>query len=46
LAGVNTSIFVFKTNTPHRDAEIPKYFIKYDGLETVKNSGRHDVNKK
>jgi hypothetical protein len=46
LAGINTSIFVFQTNIPHRDADITKYFIKYDGLETVKNSGRHDINKK
>lgn len=43
LADVSTSIFVFKTGVSHSDKEIVKYWIKEDGLSTVKNKGRHDV---
>lgn len=44
-AGVTTSIFVFKTGIPHNNSKITKFWIKNDGLKTVKNSGRHDVDK-
>lgn len=43
MAGTKTSIFIFKTGIPHNDNNILKFWIKDDGLETVKNSGRHDI---
>lgn len=44
IAGVTTSIFIFRTNSPHSDKDIIKYWIKEDGLVTVKNAGRQDLN--
>lgn len=44
--GVTTSIFVFKTGQPQNNDEIFGCYIKDDGLETVKNKGRHDVKHK
>lgn len=44
--GVTTSIFVFETGTPQNDSEIFGCYIEDDGLETVKNQGRHDVKNK
>ena len=41
--GVTTSIFVFKAGEPQNDTEIFACYIEDDGLETVKNKGRHDV---
>lgn len=41
--GVTTSIFVFKTGVPQGDNEIFACYMETDGLETVKNKGRHDV---
>ncbi len=41
--GVTTSIFVFETGIPQDDNEIFGCYIETDGLETVKNKGRHDV---
>ena len=41
--GVETSIFVFKAFEPQKDNEIFTYYLEDDGLETVKNKGRHDV---
>lgn len=41
--GVTTSIFVFETGVPQGDSEIFGCYIETDGLETVKNKGRHDV---
>ena len=41
--GVTTSIFVFKAGQPQNDQEIFGCYIEDDGLETVKNEGRHDV---
>ena len=41
--GVTTSIFVFETGVPQNDNEIFGCYIETDGLETVKNKGRHDV---
>ena len=44
--GVTTSIFIFRTNTPHNSKMIVKYHIKEDELVTVKNGGRQDVNRR
>lgn len=41
--GVTTSIFIFETGIPQADSEIFGCYIETDGLETVKNKGRHDV---
>lgn len=44
--GVTTSIFVFNSGIPQNDREIFACYIKDDGLETVKNQGRHDIKDK
>jgi type I restriction enzyme M protein len=44
IAGTMTSIFIFRTGTPHAKKEIVKYWIKEDGLITIKNGGRQDIN--
>ena len=44
--GVTTSIFVFKAGQPQDNEEIFGCYIEDDGLETVKNKGRHDVKHK
>lgn len=44
LAGVTTSIFIFRTGTPHTNKNIIKYWIKDDELVTIKNGGRQDIN--
>lgn len=42
---VETSIFIFEAGIAHPDhKKIAGYFIPEDGLETVKNQGRHDIN--
>ena len=41
--GVTTSIFVFEAGKPQNDEEIFACFMENDGLETVKNQGRHDT---
>ena len=42
---VETSIFIFETGVPHpKHLKIKAFNIEEDGLETVKNQGRHDVN--
>lgn len=41
--GITTSIFVFKTGEPQNNEEIFGCYIEDDGLETVKNQGRHDI---
>ena len=43
--GINqtTSIFVFESGVPQGNEEIFGCYIESDGLETVKNKGRHDV---
>lgn len=41
--GVTTSIFVFEAGTPQNGREFFTCWMKDDGLETVKNKGRHDV---
>lgn len=42
-AGVTTSVFVFETGTPQNGSEIFACYMERDGLQTVKNKGRHDV---
>ena len=44
--GVTTSIFIFKSGEPQKDKNIIGYYIKDDGLETVKNQGRQDIKHK
>ena len=41
--GVTTSIFIFETGVPQNNNEIFCCYVEDDGLETVKNKGRHDV---
>lgn len=41
--GVTTSIFIFESGIPQNDKEIFACYIEDDGLETVKNQGRHDI---
>lgn len=42
---VETAIFIFEAGVAHPDhKKIAGYFIPEDGLETVKNQGRHDIN--
>lgn len=41
--GVTTSIFVFVAGKPQNGHNIIGYYIKEDGLETVKNQGRQDI---
>ena len=42
---VETSIFIFEAGVAHPEhKKIAGYFISEDGLETVKNQGRHDIN--
>lgn len=44
--GVYTSIFIYETGIPQGDKEVFTCYIEYDGLETVKNQGRQDINNK
>lgn len=44
--GVTTSIFVFETGVAQGTRNIKGYYIKEDGLETVKNKGRQDIKNK
>lgn len=41
--GVTTSIFVFEAGVPQDGREFFACYMDSDGLETVKNKGRHDV---
>lgn len=41
--GVTTSIFVFEARTPQNSQEFFACYMSDDGLETVKNKGRHDI---
>ena len=41
--GVTTSIFVFEAGIPQDNNEIFACYMETDGLQTVKNKGRHDV---
>lgn len=42
-AGVTTSIFVFEAGKPQNNREIFACYMEDDGLERVKNQGRHDI---
>lgn len=42
-AGVTTSIFVFESGVPQNGREFFTCYMESDGLQTVKNKGRHDV---
>lgn len=44
--GVTTSIFIFETGISQGTRNIKGYYIKEDGLKTVKNKGRQDINNK
>ena len=46
FSGTTTSIFVFEAGVPQDDEEILGCYIEDDGLETVKNQGRHDIKNK
>lgn len=46
FSGTTTSIFVFEAGVPQDDEEIFGCYIEDDGLETVKNQGRHDIKNK
>ena len=41
--GVTTSVFIFESGIPQDNKEIFTCYIEDDGLETVKNQGRHDI---
>lgn len=36
-------MFIFETGMPQNDSEIFACYMERDGLQTVKNKGRHDV---
>ncbi len=40
----DVSIFMFKAHIPQNNEKIIGYHIPEDGLKTVKNQGRHDIN--
>ena len=43
--GVETAIFIFTAGIPHPKHKLVEgFYIEEDGLETVKNQGRHDIN--
>lgn len=44
--GITTSVFVFTAWEPQKNQEIFACYMEDDGLETVKNQGRHDVKNK
>ena len=41
-----TSIFIITAGVPQNDKDIYTCYIEDDGLETLKNQGRHDINNK
>ena len=43
FSGVTTSIFVFVVGIPQLKQEIFTCYMEEDGLETIKNQGRHDI---
>ena len=44
--GITTSIFVFEVGVQQDNQEIFTCYMEKDGLQTVKNKGRHDVHNK
>ena len=43
FTGVTTSVFVFRSGTPHANKPIFACYIENDGLVTIKNQGRQDI---
>ncbi len=43
FSGVTTSIFMFTVGTPQRNHDVFTCYMAEDGLETIKNQGRHDI---
>lgn len=43
---IETSIFIITAGIPQNNEEIYTCYIEDDGLETLKNQGRHDINNK
>ncbi|MBR1491034.1 MAG: N-6 DNA methylase [Bacteroidales bacterium] len=43
FSGVTTSIFMFTVGTPQRNYDVFTCYMAEDGLETIKNQGRHDI---
>lgn len=41
--GITTAVFIFEAGIPQNNKEIFTCYIEDDGLETVKNQGRHDI---
>lgn len=41
--GITTSVFIFEAGISQNNKEIFACYIEDDGLETVKNQGRHDI---
>ena len=41
--GVTASIFIFEAGKPQNEQDIFACYMEDDGLETVKNQGRHDI---
>lgn len=46
LEGITTSVFVFEAGVSQDKKQIFTCYIEEDGLETVKNQGRHDIKNK
>lgn len=46
LEGVTTSVFIFESGVPQNNSQVFTCYIEEDGLETVKNQGRHDTKNK
>jgi type I restriction-modification system DNA methylase subunit len=46
MAGIATSVFIFRTGMPQGEKKVSSWWIKDDGFETVKNQGRHDTKNK
>ena len=46
FSGVTSSIFIFEAGVPQGNNQIFSCNIENDGLETIKNRGRHDIKNK
>jgi len=46
LEGITTSVFIFEAGVGQENKQIFSCYIEEDGLETVKNQGRHDIKNK
>lgn len=43
MLGLRPSIFVFETGKPQNNKKVFACYMEDDGLERVKNQGRHDI---